>query len=52
MSAELAVEDEEAPDAGKPSADKSYTIRVTEFYGLGAEDWLNLIIKVISHDTR
>ena len=44
--ADIVVEDEEAPDAEKSPAGEYYTVRVTDFYGLGAEDWLNLIVKV------
>lgn len=44
--ADIIVEDDEAPEPDKSAAGKYLTIRVTEFYGLGSEDWLNLIVKV------
>jgi len=37
-------EDEEPPEADKTS--KYITLRISEFYGLNCEEWLNLVIKV------
>ena len=41
----VSVEDD-APIDDDESGSKTMMIRVTEFYGLGCEEWLNLVIKV------
>ena len=42
------MEEEDEPLDADKAASKYITLRISEFYGLNCEEWLNLVIKVSS----